>query len=409
MLSQTRKVKVLLGGVPFGRDNIGDEAILECSIALLRQYCPEAQITAATGDPENTARRLGINTCTLIGFPGHEDEEEIGAELQNHDVFIWCGATGLSDYPETPLRIMAIAQRLGKKTMLWGVGMNSELNPALYRVQPGRRSRVLSLVNTLSLHAIDAIRWQERLWERRVHRKIRACLNRADLIVVRDAETKQLLQNIGVVNEITVGGDAAISLEPAPWDALPLDDATRDVLQSPKRKLGVCISAQRAVRDRAGLIDCLDRVTENGFAHIVFIPMNPVTDRALMRELQQAMKHPEKTTLLHDIREPRHVMTVVSALDAVLSSRLHLLIFASNAAIPMIAIARGSKFDNYLRHYDLAPTGSVEACDFVGLARRTMEMTVEEEGYRTRNADIHAKLEKELRTAAAVLAATIRK
>lgn len=407
MVSQRKKIKVLLGGVPFGSNNIGDEAILECSVDLLREYCPDVHITAATGDQENTARRLGIETCPLIGFPGHEDEENIVGELQQHDVFIWCGATGLSDYPETPLRLMNIAQRLGKKSILLGVGMNTELNPALYRVQPGKRQRLMSFMNTMLFNSIDTFYWQEKLWEHRVHKKIFTCLNRADLILVRDIETKQLLQNIGVVNKIIVSGDAAITLEPVPLKDLPVDDDIRTFLQSPHRKLGICISSQRPIKDWGGLIDCLDNITKNGSNRLIFIPMDPISDNALMHDLQQAMKYPEKTILLHDIREPKHVMTVVSALDAVISSRLHLLIFASNAAVPMIGISRGSKFKNYLRHYGQNPVCTVDNFNFCAIANDINALLSDKPKILENMSEVHKQLVENLKNSISLVVDTI--
>jgi len=409
MNDKKRPVSVLLGGVPFGRDNIGDEAILECSVALLRKYCPSARITVATGDPENTARRLGVTTCPLIGFPPYLNDTAIEKEIREHDVFIWCGATGLSDYPETTLRLLEIAQRLGKKTILWGVGMNSELNPALYRVQPGRRQRLLSLVNSLSFHALDAVQWQEAWWERRVHRKTRKYLNRADLIVVRDEETKALLVDIGITNQVLVGGDAAIMLEADPFDSLPIDESTRAVLLSPQKKLGVCVSAQRKVRDRVGLLSYLDCLTENGSTQVIFIPMNPVTDKKVMAEIHQAMKHPERALLLHQVTEPRQVMSVVSTLDAVVSSRLHLLIMASNASVPMIGIARGSKFDNYLRLYGTRPAGTVQDCEFATLAQTTREMMACKDACDSHITKVHFTFEEKLVMGAGLVAQCIHK
>ena len=78
------------------------------------------------------------------------------------DVFIWSGATGLSDYPEVPLGMLEIAQRAGTTTVVWGVGMNNELNPHMYRLLPGKRRAMLSLLGLASLRRIDYVRRHRR-------------------------------------------------------------------------------------------------------------------------------------------------------------------------------------------------------------------------------------------------------
>ena len=61
-------MKILLGGVPFGCDNIGDEAILASVIGILRGICPEAELVVSTGDRAGTERKFGLKTVPLYGF-----------------------------------------------------------------------------------------------------------------------------------------------------------------------------------------------------------------------------------------------------------------------------------------------------------------------------------------------------
>ena len=132
-------MKILLGGVPFGRNNVGDEAILECVVGMIREVCPAATITVSTDDPETTAEKLGVETVPLFGFAPPFSRTLMEECIAAADVFVWAGATGLSDYPEIPLSMLEIAHRAGTKTVVWGVGMNTELNPSIYRVLPGKR------------------------------------------------------------------------------------------------------------------------------------------------------------------------------------------------------------------------------------------------------------------------------
>ena len=123
-------MRILVGGVPFGRNNVGDEAILECVIQILRETCPSATLTVSTDDGPATARKFNVQTTELFGFEPPYSRERMIQMLGDHDAFVWAGATGLSDYPEIPVEMLRIAQKAGRKTVVWNVGMNDELNPA---------------------------------------------------------------------------------------------------------------------------------------------------------------------------------------------------------------------------------------------------------------------------------------
>lgn len=63
-------MRFFLGGVPFGCDNIGDEAILECIVSIIRRNFPSASITVSTAKPKETARLLGVDCVELFAFDG---------------------------------------------------------------------------------------------------------------------------------------------------------------------------------------------------------------------------------------------------------------------------------------------------------------------------------------------------
>ena len=62
-------MKILLGGIPLGCDNIGDEAILACVAGMLRETVPDVELTVATRDA-GTAERLGVEVVPPYGFAG---------------------------------------------------------------------------------------------------------------------------------------------------------------------------------------------------------------------------------------------------------------------------------------------------------------------------------------------------
>ena len=373
-------MKILIGGVPFGCNNVGDEAILECVINILRGIKPDAEITVSTHDPVETQKKLGVRTCELMGFDFPYDRASMERELREHDVFLWCGATGLSDYPEIPLQLLRIAKSAHRKVILWGVGMNRHLNPAKYKVLPGKRRTLLLGIQFLTLGLVDAIALREMRCERKVRAQIAQDLTSADLIVVRDPESRTELLNCGVDHEIEVGADSALTLAPAAWDSIPLTEAANSFLTSRGRKIGVCIStASPHFKDLPGLVRWLDLLVEEQQAKLLFLPMDPITDLELMTDLRSKMRLREETFVLHGRYEPAEILGLLPRLDLIVTSRLHLLILSSIANVPFVGISCGSKVDNFLHQHGLHAPTSVDECDFASLNRETQRLLSDSE------------------------------
>lgn len=397
-------MRILLAGVPFGCENVGDEAILECAVGIFREVCPEATITASTNDPERTATRLGIETCRLLGFFNDVSEEETRSIIGAHDVFVWCGATGLSDYPHVTPVLLQIAQSLGKKTILWGVGMNDELNPAFHRVKPGRSKKLLSLATRATLGTVDAITIEEARRDARSRRIIADSLNQADLVILRDTQSKAEVLRSGVTREVHVGADSAIRLQPDTLETMALAPGVLALLQSDVPKIGLCVSAQAAITKERELAMCLDELAAETGAHIVAIPMNPLTDSALMARLVGRMTHRECITVLTGEYQPAEILAIASRMSVVVSSRLHLLILSAIVRVPIVGIARGSKVDNFLAHFGLVPVGSVDDCDFDALKREVTRLLRAPEEYQARAGVVQAEGLERLEFAKTLLA-----
>ena len=325
-------MKVLLGGIPLGCDNIGDEAIIACVVRMLKDSLPGVELTVATADPA-TAARLGVVVVPPYGFAGH-GLEGFAETVRRHDTYVWCGATGLSDYPYVALDLVKIAQDAGVPTFVWGVGMDDELNPVFFKVS-GKKRLLLSLFGLVG--------WYERRLRARLARRISAILPRCRGVWLRDPESVRMLATMGFPGA-GVAADTAILLgkrEAGKGNGRP---AT----------LGLCISTQRQVADLEGLKRMIAAVRAAG-AQVLGIPMNPKTDRALLERLGVAC-------IAGDT--PEAVTEAAAGCSVVLSSRLHLLILAANVGTPILGIARGSKLANWLANFGRVVEGSVSDCDW---------------------------------------------
>ena len=349
-------MKLLLGGVPLGCDNIGDEAIIACVVKLIRNLLPEANLTICTRDRENTSRLLSVEAAPLYGFPPNPMMHEFRSFVKLFDAFVWFGATGLSDYPDTALALLEAAQDANVKTLVWSVGMDDELNPAFFKVQ-GKRKHLLSL---LSFGHFNAVERYEAYLCKRVRQRIHDALSKCSLVTVRDPESGGELRKCGLDN-VVVSADTAILQDTSPMPPLPV---INDI-----RRIGFCISAQRELTQKKQLLELWSRILQLPDTRLVLIPMNPQTDKALLCSLASELPQKNSVELLES-SDPAVVQACAAQCRVIVSSRLHLLILASNAHVPIIGIERGSKIRNWLRNFDDTPAGTVANCDFVGIYQR---------------------------------------
>ena len=378
-------MKILLGGIPLGCDNIGDEAIIACVVKMLKESIPGVELTVATADP-STAANLGVNVVPVfgfldVGFRGFADE------VRHHDAYMWCGATGLSDYPHVALELVEIAQREGVPTFVWGVGMDDELNPVFFKAAGKRRAllRLFGLVGTY-----------ERFLRARLARRLARDLPRCRGVWVRDPQSAVLLASMGFPGA-GVAADTAILLD-SPPEPRTTNHEPRTTSHEP-RTLGLCISTQRQVADLDGVRRLIAAVRAAG-ARVVGIPMNVKTDRALLERL--GVECIPGTT-------PEAVVEAAAECDVVLSSRLHLLILAANAGTPGLGIARGSKLANWLSNFGQTVVGSVYDCDWDKVTERVLAAFKGRGDWDAVRADAYARLNERLARARAELIARLAK
>jgi polysaccharide pyruvyl transferase WcaK-like protein len=358
-------MKILLGGIPLGCDNIGDEAIIAGVVKMLKESLPGVSLTVATAD-ESTGGLLGVETVPPFGFAGR-GIEGFAQVVRGCDAYVWCGATGLSDYPDVALDLLEIAQREGVATFIWGVGMDDELNPVYFKVR-GKKRFLLS--------KFGLVDWYERRLKARLSRRIAAILPRCAGVWLRDGQSAAMLASMGFPGA-KVAADSAILL------ALDKESGAPAI-----PTLGLCISTQRQVTNLDGLSSLIAAVRSSG-AKVLGIPMNPKTDRALLEKL--GVDCIPGTT-------PGAVMDAAAECSVVLSSRLHLLILAANAGTPGLGIARGSKLANWLSNFGGDVEGSVYDCDWEKVAGRVLN-ALENRGdwdvvRRRVYAELRARLEK---------------
>ena len=382
-------MKILLGGVPFGCDNIGDEAILASVIGLVRGICRDAELVVSTGDRAGTERKFGVKTVPLYGFDPAVPAERLSEALDGVDFYIWAGATGLSDYPEMACTLLETAQAKGVRTVVWGVGMNDVFNPVYFTLH-GKKKRLTDM-----LRSCCGFDLEKRWIEKRVcyiRRRLAQTLGRCDLIVLRDPKSLEVLHMCAPFPEAVAGADTAILQKQCQPEALPWGESERELFRSASMRMAVCVSEQNRIREFDKFTGWLDSMIE---AHpgllVVTIPMNPKKDFPVMEEMKQRSKHPDRILSLRFL-EPEEVQAVAAECSVIVSSRLHLLILGLNNLVPGVGIARGSKIEYFLSRFGLTTAGTTDALDLPRLTESVEWAMAHQDEFKQRAASVRAGL-----------------
>lgn len=158
---------------------------------MLKSSLSDVELTVATKDPA-TAALLGVAVVPPFGFAGC-GLAGFADVARRHDAYVWCGATGLSDYPHVALDLLEAAQGAGVPTFIWGVGMDDELNPVFFKAHGKRR---------LLLGIFGLVGWYERRLRDRLARRIAATLPKCRGVWLRDPQSAAMLAATGFPGEI---------------------------------------------------------------------------------------------------------------------------------------------------------------------------------------------------------------
>ena len=396
--------KILLGGVPFGCDNIGDEAILASVIGLLRGICPDAELIVSTGDRDGTERKFGLKTVPLYGFDPAIPADRLKEALDGVDFFIWAGATGLSDYPEMACSLLETAQSKGIRTIVWGVGMNDVFNPFFFTLH-GKRKKAADL-----LKACCGFDWEKRWIERRIRsmrERLARTLGRCELIVLRDPKSLEVLRLCAPFPDAVAGADTAILQKQCAPESLPWKESERDIFRSASARMAVCMSEQNRIREFDTFTRWLDGMLEKHSGLLaVTIPMNPKKDFSVMEEMKRRSKYPGRILSLRFL-EPEEVQAVAADCSVIVSSRLHLLILGLNNLVPGVGIARGSKIEFFLSRFGLATAGTTDRLDLPRLTESVEWALAHQDEFKRHAASVRTGLLEDLNRAETLLKQTL--
>jgi len=346
-LSQrVRSKKVLVAGTGYGLHNVGDESILAGMVRALRTQEGNFHLTVLTHKPKATAQRLDIDARPLSGKLNKI------REIARTNVLITGGGTILSAYPHYILPIVLWAKVLRKPVMLYAVGMDPLI---FYKEQ----------------FLVKCICWL------------------ADLITVRDENTKMRLKALGIRKNFYVTADPAVLLTPVPEKRIKEIMQQNGLSQNMRSIVGMAIAYEPDSRHLVQydlFAQLADYLIDNYGAEILFLPGNykPDYDILAIERIESRMHNRNKVHILKKEYAPEEILGVVGELSLLVSSRLHFAIFAALRGIPFIGINRSphvTKIDDFLKSLGQGTAGVMGEISLDNLKKKTEEVWQKREDF----------------------------
>ena len=348
---------VLIGGY-YGFGNIGDEAILECILRDLRGLEPSLAFVIASGDPAETTGRHGVpavawtNVSALMAAAESCDLVLLGGGGLFHDYWpfepdarLTRDHAGISYYSG----FSALAVLFDKPLMMYAVGVGPLLTAE------GRKST-------------------------------REAFLPANVIAVREAESRSILESLGVGRDrIHVTADPAFGLRsPAPEHSVAFQGEA-GLSGSPRPWAGVALrhwDLGSPPRWEAEVASALDSFLDRHRGSVAFVPLQDgreplVNDADVAGRIRNRLRNGSRAVVVPRGSSLHDRAGVLAACDLVLGMRFHSLVFALAAGVPVVALAYDPKIRRLMveaglenRSVDLA---AVHADGLDGLLQQALE------------------------------------
>jgi len=185
------------------------------------------------------------------------------------------------------------------------------------------------------------------------------CLNNSNFIVIREEVTRRYLECIGVNNRnLSLAGDCAYLLEPAPLERVMEILEANHVLRQERPLIGISISAfmmdnfyESQGTDYLSLMSKLvDYMVQSKSAYVVLIPHSASPryygndDIHAIRSVHRLVKNKKKVGIIDNDYDPRELKGIIGYCDFFIGCRMHANIAAISQNIPTIALGWSHKY-----------------------------------------------------------------
>ncbi|WP_318618234.1 polysaccharide pyruvyl transferase family protein [Sporosarcina sp. YIM B06819] len=309
----------------YGNDNNGDEAIL---LSIIKQVTStfnigSEQLTVFSNNPDQTAKRYGVSSFPLYYKNGNAVKTffktyRLNKEVvKTFDLLIIGGGGILMDLyrREAPL--------YGSYAMM---AKNSNTPYVIYGCGAG------PLLSGLG-------KWF-----------IRYMCKHAESVSVRDPESADLLQAIGVKEQVQIIGDPAFSLRKVVEDkaAVPTKIGITAV---PYYNAGYWPEGNTAIYNDyvEGMAKNLDNLATQHDVELTFFATKFPQDADVTKDIVKKMTHQDKITIIDDNLLPDRILDITAQQDVIIGTRLHSLILATCTETPIMAISYHHKVNDFMK------------------------------------------------------------
>jgi polysaccharide pyruvyl transferase CsaB len=288
--------KVLLAGY-YGFNNIGDEAILEMFLKILVKKIDKKNIRILTADPEKTEKKFKIKGIDRYSF------YKVNKAIKEADVVLVGGGSLLQDVTSKKsiyyyLYIIYVTKLLNKKIGLLSQG----IGPIKGKINRFITGKVLKKVDYVSVRDEDSM-----------HELISIGLNDKDITFAADP-----VINYKTKSRTTNRGKIKIGFSIREWGESNIIEIVKKLVE---------------------------RFDEDKF-EFIFIPFHYDEDVKILNNIE--FKH-KNCIVIRDRKSIDEIYNIISNLDLMVGVRLHSLIFASAASIPVVGISYDPKVKNFLK------------------------------------------------------------
>ena len=233
----------------------------------------------------------------------------------------------------------------------------------------------------------------------------RYCLNRVDLIIVREEITKKYLEKIGVTKYIYLTADCAFLLEPASNKSIEHILLKENVAVTKNPLVG--ISANAMLDDKENnyansMAQLIDYIIEKLNAQVIFVPHvvginGRGDDRVMGEKIYKRTKNKENINLIKGDYSPEELKGIIGLCDMFIGGRMHANIAAISSCVPTMATAWSHKYYGIMR----AVGQEKYVCDFKTMNFEELKLKIDDlwENKEKMREELKAKVEDQKRLA----------
>lgn len=304
---------ILLAGY-YGFGNLGDEAILEMVLKQLLEITDRDNITVLSGNKEETSNKYNINTIDRYNVLS------IIKRLKTSNAIVFGGGSLLQDVTSKRsiyyyLFLIKLAKLMGNKVIMLSQGIGPILNE--------KSKKITS--NTL---------------------------NKVDFITVRDKQSKEFLEVIGVdKNKISLSADPVINFR---------SDEKQEIKYEDKKKVCFSLRNWKNANVSGKISIVVERLTDNNI-ECYFIPFYYNEDLELVNEIENNIG--EVATYYKERLSTNEAYDIIKNMSLLVGVRLHSLIFAASADVPFVAVSYDHKVDHFVESVNMNVACSIDDID----------------------------------------------